>query len=81
MNAKLLTEQITKIAPKFRPDPDDLSWLENELDKVAAKALPKLIKKRFAQSLNGSSEPKTNNHATGVSIIAKPATVPSESKP
>lgn len=81
MNSKILTEQIAKIAPKFRPEADDLSWFESELDKLSAKALPRLLKKRFAQSLSGGGEHKTNARAAGVSGIAKPANVPSVSKP
>ena len=73
MNTSTLSENIRKLAPKFAPDSEDLKWFESELDRVATKALPRLIKKRFAYSLRGSGEPKD--------LARREAGSPSSAKP
>jgi hypothetical protein len=76
MTTQKIAESIRLIAPKFTPDSEDLKWLESELDRVANNTLPRLIRKRFAHSLNSGVEPKnTPRREAGSPTVVKPAAV------
>jgi len=82
MTTKTIMEQIIEIAPKFRPDNDDISWFETELEKAAKKALPRLIKKRFAQSFMDIRDNKASSPAAGVvPFVPKQVAGPTNVKP
>lgn len=49
-----LSDRIKRLAPQYQPDAEDVRWLESELDRVADKALPKLVRKRFVETLRTS---------------------------
>ena len=59
-----LTDRIRRIAPQYQPDAEDVRWLETELDRVADKALPKLIRKRFVETLRSSGRASRTQSAT-----------------
>jgi hypothetical protein len=51
-----LEESIRRIAPQYQPGPDDLRWFTTELERLADRALPKLIRKRFVETLRAASK-------------------------
>jgi hypothetical protein len=51
-----LEETIRRITPQYQPGLDDLRWFEIELERIRDRALPKLIRKRFVDSLRASSK-------------------------
>jgi len=81
MNTKSIAEQASRIAPRYSPAQEDISWLEIELGKVAEKALPRLIKKRFAQSFVDALDSKTPPRVSGVAVSApKQTAAPTEAR-
>ncbi len=71
-----LADRIRRIAPQYQPDAEDLRSLEVELDRVTDRALPKLIRKRFVETLRnmGRNGPRSQVVATSAKPPA-PGTV------
>ena len=59
-----IADRIKRIAPQYQPDAEDLRWLETELDRVADKALPKLVRKRFIETLRSPGRASRTQTAT-----------------
>ena len=68
-----IIDQITSIAPQYRPSPADLEWFGVELERVQRKALPKLIRKRFIDGLKAAVKPTTPARSVSNSAPEKTA--------
>ncbi|HOY53390.1 MAG: hypothetical protein BWY57_01948 [Betaproteobacteria bacterium ADurb.Bin341] len=67
-----LTNRILRLAPQYQPDAEDLRWIEAELDRVADKALPKLVRKRFVETLRSAGRASRTQTATPVGETTTP---------
>jgi hypothetical protein len=65
-----LAERINRIAPQYHPGIEDLHWFESELERFQDRALPKLIRKRFVDSLRATSKSSTCTHSASASPTA-----------